>query len=173
MSLSINNKLNITLCGMMGSGKTAIGKSLANKIGYKFIDTDKLIEKKANKSINNIFHEDGEVFFRSLEERIIIKLLEKKNIVISLGGGSIISKSIRKFIKKNSYNIYLQVKIDILKKRLIYSKNRPLIITKNLDKILNELVEKRKKFYQKADFIIDNNENSNETIKKILNKINL
>nr|MBT6354124.1 shikimate kinase [Pelagibacteraceae bacterium] len=171
MSLSINNKLNITLCGMMGSGKTAIGKSLANKINYKFFDSDKLIEKKAKKSIKDIFNEDGELFFRNLEEQVIINLLDEKNIIISLGGGSLANKNIRKLIKKNSYNIYLQVKIDILVKRLKNSKSRPLIINKDLNIILNELMEKRIKFYQKADLIIDNQNSLNESVKKIINNI--
>ena len=173
MSLSINNKINITLCGMMGSGKTAIGKSLATKLRYSFVDTDKLIEEKTKKTIKDIFNQDGEIFFRNMEERIIINLLDKKKIIISLGGGSILNKNIRNLIKKNSYNIYLQVKIDILIKRLRNSRNRPLIINKDLKKTLNELIEKREKFYKKADLIIHNENNLNHTIKEIMDKINL
>ena len=171
MSLNINNKFNITLCGMMGSGKSAVGKSLANHINYRFIDTDKLIEEKAKKSIQDIFNEDGESFFRNLEEKIIIDLLDERKIVLSLGGGAIINKNIRKLIKKKSYNIYLQVKIGILEKRLKNSKNRPLIINKNLNTTLNELIKKRKNFYQKADLVINNENSLNETVKKIINKI--
>ena len=70
MFLSINNKLNITLCGMMGSGKSAVGKIMAKKIDYNFIDIDRLIEKKAKKSISNIFEEDGERYFRYLEQKM-------------------------------------------------------------------------------------------------------
>ena len=173
MPLSINNKFNITLCGMMGSGKTAVGKSLAKRLNYKFFDTDRLIEERAKKTIEDIFEEDGEESFRNLEEQIIIKLLEERNIIISLGGGSIINKNTRKLIKKNSYNIYLKVEIDILSKRLKYSKNRPLIFNKNLNKILNEILEKRKKYYQKADLTINNENSINEIVKKIMNKINL
>lgn len=173
MSLNINNKLNITLCGMMGSGKTAVGKSLAKKLNYKFVDTDRLIEEETNKSIKNIFDQNGEIFFRNMEEQVIINLLDKKNIIISLGGGSVINNNIRKLIKKNSYNIYLYVKIDILINRLKNSRNRPLIINKDLKKLLNELINKRKKFYQEADLIIDNENTLNETIKNIISKINL
>ena len=172
MSLNINNKINITLCGMMGSGKTVIGKSLANKLSYKFIDTDKLIEQKAKKSIKGIFDENGELFFRELEEQVITNLLYEKKIIISLGGGSIVNNNIRKIIKKNSYNIYLQVKIDTLVKRLENSKNRPLIINKDLKTTLNNLIEKRKKFYQKADLIICNENTLSEIVKEIINKIN-
>ena len=72
MLLNINNKINITLCGMMGSGKSAVGKILANKLNYNFIDVDKIIENEAKKTIKKIFEEDGEMNFRDLEEKIFI-----------------------------------------------------------------------------------------------------
>ena len=101
MLLNINNKINITLCGMMGSGKSAIGKILANKLNYNFIDVDKIIVNEAKKTINEIFEEDGEKYFRDLEEKITIETLENKDAVVSLGGGAIINKKIRNSIKKN------------------------------------------------------------------------
>ena len=70
MLLSINNKLNITLCGMMGSGKSSIGKIIAKKINFKFLDIDKIIEEKEKKSINDIFNQNGEKYFRIVEEKI-------------------------------------------------------------------------------------------------------
>ena len=112
-----NNKINLTLCGMMGSGKSIVGKLLARKINFNFIDTDKFIKKKIGKSINKIFSENGEEYFRELEEKTIIDILQKKKYVISLGGGAILNKRIRNVIKNNSYNIYLKVSIDILTKR--------------------------------------------------------
>ena len=102
MLLNINNKQNISLCGMMGSGKSAIGKILANKLNYNFIDIDKMIEIEAKKTINKIFEEDGEEYFRDLEEKITINILEKKKTIVSLGGGAIINNNIRNVIKKNS-----------------------------------------------------------------------
>ena len=116
MLLNINNKHNISLCGMMGSGKSAIGKILANKLDYNFIDVDKMIEINARKTIKKIFEEDGEEYFRDLEEKLTINILENKKTIVSLGGGAIINKKIRNSIKKNSYNIYLNVDIDILVK---------------------------------------------------------
>ena len=113
MSLTISGKFNITLCGMMGSGKSALGKILAKKIGYNFIDIDKIIEEKAKKTIIKIFEEDGENYFRKLEEKITLDILKKNNSVVSLGGGAIVNKSIRNIIKMNSYNIYLKVNINI------------------------------------------------------------
>ena len=171
MLLNINNKNNITLCGMMGSGKSAIGKILAKKLNYNFIDVDKIIETDAGKTIKRIFEEDGEKYFRDLEEKITIKILEHKETIVSLGGGAIINKKIRNSIKKNSYNIYLKVDIDILKKRLQNSKTRPLIYKKNLKKELINLISNREKFYQKADLIIKNEKNIIETTKNIIEKI--
>ena len=171
MLLNINNKINITLCGMMGSGKSAIGKILANKLNYNFIDVDKMIEIDAGKTIKKIFEEDGEQYFRDLEEKITINILELKETIVSLGGGAIINKNIRDSIKKNSYNIYLNVDIDILTKRLQNSKTRPLIYKKNLKKELINLIGIREKFYRKADLIVKNEKNIIETTENILKKI--
>jgi shikimate kinase len=171
MLLNINNKLNISLCGMMGSGKSAIGKILANKLDYNFIDVDKMIEIDAGKTIKKIFEEDGEQYFRDLEEKITINILELKETIVSLGGGAIINKNIRGSIKKNSYNIYLNVDIDILTKRLQNSKTRPLIYKKNLKKELINLIGIREKFYRKADLIVKNEKNIIETIENIIKKI--
>ena len=171
MLLNINNKINITLCGMMGSGKSAVGKILANKLNYNFIDVDKIIENEAKKTIKKIFEEDGEVYFRDLEEKITIKTLENKEAIVSLGGGAIINKNIRSFVVKNSYNIYLKVDVDTLTKRLKNSRNRPLIYKKDLKTELINLINKRKKFYQKADLIIQNEKNIIETTNNIIKKI--
>ena len=171
MLLNINNKLNISLCGMMGSGKSAIGKILANKIDYNFIDVDKMIEIKTKKTIKKIFEENGELYFRDLEEKITINLLKNKKTIVSLGGGAIINKNIRDYIKKNTYNIYLNVDVDILTKRLQNSKTRPLIYKKNLKKELINLTNQREKYYQKADLIVKNEKNIIETTEKIIKKI--
>jgi shikimate kinase len=171
MLLNINKKLNICLCGMMGSGKSVIGKILANKLDYNFIDVDKMIEIDARKTIKKIFEEDGEEYFRDLEEKITINILELKETIVSLGGGAIINKKIRNSIKKNSYNIYLNVDIDILTNRLQNSKTRPLIYKKNLKKELINLKSIREKFYQKADLIVKNEKNIIETAENIIKKI--
>ena len=165
MIFSDYNKLNITFCGMMGSGKSIIGNKFAKIIGFKFLDTDSFIEKKTGKTINQIFSESGEDFFRELEEIYITKILKKKNYVFSLGGGVMNNLNLRKIIKRNSYNIYLEVDINILSKRLESSRNRPLINNINIKTKLKELLEKREKFYKQADLSIKND-------KKILDTIN-
>ena len=167
----INNKLNISLCGMMGSGKSTIGKILANKLDYNFIDVDKMIEIEAKKTIKKIFEEDGEEYFRDLEEKITINILQHKKTIVSLGGGAIINKKVRSAIKENSYNIYLNVDVNILTKRLQNSKTRPLIYKKNLKKELINLIGIREKFYQKADLVVKNEKNIIETTESIIKKI--
>lgn len=171
MFLITKNKINISLCGMMGAGKSVIGKILAKKTDFTFFDTDILIEKKANKSINDIFKDHGEKHFRNLEEKIVIETLNKKNSIISLGGGAIINSKIRNMLKKNSFNIYLKVSIDILENRLNNSKKRPLINKKNLNLTLNELFKKREKFYNRADIIIENQMNVKSAVENIITKI--
>ncbi len=167
-------KKNICIMGLMGSGKSIIGKDLSKYLNLKFYDTDKEIEKKTKKSINTIFKEHGESYFRDIEEKICIDLLNYSNCVISLGGGSIINKKIRREINKNSYSIYLQVKINNLLERLKSSKKRPLL-NKNIDnrETLKNLYDKRRKFYENADFIVDNDNNKFQVLEKIKLNINI
>jgi len=166
-------KKNICIMGLMGSGKSIIGKDLSKYLNIKFYDTDKEIELKTNKSINKIFKEDGEKYFRDIEEKICIELLGYDNCIISLGGGSIINKNIRKVIKKNSYSIYLQVKLINLMNRLKSSKKRPLLNKKdNKKELLEDLYNERRKFYKNADFIVSNNNDKLLALEKIKSKLN-
>ena len=167
------DKKNICIMGLMGSGKSIIGKDLSKYLNLKFYDTDKLIEQKTKKSINKIFIEDGEPYFRGIEELICLELLTYDNCVISLGGGSVINKKIRKAIKKNSYSIYLQVNVNNLVNRIKSSKKRPLL-NKNQNKIeiLKNLYEDRRKFYEKADTIIKNDNDRYQVLEKIKTELN-
>ena len=171
MLLKISNKINISICGMMGSGKSSVGKLLAKKINYNFIDTDLLIEKEENKSINQIFAENGEEYFRSLEKEITLNSLNKKKTIISLGGGAILNNEIRLAIKLNSFNIYLKVDKFVLNKRLKNSKHRPLLKNEILNKKLHELLNQREKFYNGADLLINNNKTIGDAINEILKNI--
>ena len=172
MFLTANNKINITLCGMMGAGKSAIGRKLAEKIDFAFFDIDNLIEKNARKSINTIFKDHGEKYFRDLEEKITLDVLQNKKSIISLGGGAISNSKIRNLLKKNSLNIYLKVSINLLEKRLKNSKNRPLLNKNDLNLILIELLKKREKFYKKADLIIENKISIKSTVENIIDQLN-
>ena len=109
---------NLTLTGMMGVGKSTIGKNLAKKLKYNFIDVDKIIEAKEGISINLIFKNKSEAYFRKIESEITLKELKKENSVISLGGGAFLNKSIRKNVKKFSVSFWLDVPLEQLVKRL-------------------------------------------------------
>ena len=172
--LSEIKKINICIMGLMGSGKSVIGKDLSNFLNLKFYDTDKEIEIKTKKKISAIFEEQGESYFRDIEEKVCIEILTNDNCVISLGGGSIISEKIRKIIKKNSYSIYLKVKLNNLQNRLKYSRQRPLL-NKNLNKreILQNLLKDRQKYYEKADLIINNDGDKFQTLNQIKSQLNI
>ena len=174
LDLSMIKKRNICIIGLMGSGKSIIGKDLSKYLNFKFYDTDKEIELKENKTINSIFKQDGELYFRKIEEKICLKLLDKDDCVISLGGGSIINKKIRQAIEENSYSIYLKVNLNNLLKRLKLSKKRPLLnLNINRKKTLENLYNDRRKFYEKADLTINNNEDKYRVLEKIKSKIEL
>ena len=167
------NKKNICIMGLMGSGKTIVGRDLSKYLNIKFFDTDNEIELKTKKSIERIFVENGEVYFREIEEKICIELLTYDNCVISLGGGSIINKKIREEIKKNSYSIYLEVKLDNLLNRLKSSKKRPLLNNSiNKSETLENIYKDRRRFYEKADFIVNNDNDKLQLLEKIKLKLN-
>ncbi len=166
-------KKNICIMGLMGSGKSIIGKDLSKYLNLKFYDTDKEIELQTKKSISSIFKEEGELYFRDVEQKICMELLALENCVISLGGGSIINKKIRNAIKENSYSIYLRVKLKNLLIRLKLSNKRPLLSNNlNKRKTLENLYNKRRKFYERADFIVNNDNDKFEVLEKIKSEIN-
>ena len=161
---------NLTLTGMMGVGKSTIGKLLAKKLQYDFLDIDKLIEQKEGSSINLIFKNKGEEYFREIEKRLTLTELKKINCVISLGGGSFLQNEVRKSVKKLSVSFWLDVPIDELIKRLTKSKKRPLLFKQNLNSTVKKIYFDRKKIYNMADFRIKcRSLKAKEIANKILN----
>ena len=166
-------KKNICIIGLMGSGKSIIGKDLSKYLNLEFYDTDKEIEQKTNRSINSIFKDEGEAFFRDIEEKICLELLNHDNCIISLGGGSIINQKVRNSIKLNSYSIYLKVKLSNLLRRLKLSKKRPLIDNnQNKKETLENLYKRRQRFYEKADFTVTNDNDKFTVLEKIKAQLN-
>ena len=159
---------NLTLTGMMGVGKTTIGKRLAKKLNFAFIDIDKIIEKQEGESISSIFKNKGEDYFRKLEKQQTLKELKKDKSVISLGGGAFLNSSIRQFSKKNSISFWLDVPIETLLKRLKRSKNRPVLGKEKTDSSIKKIYFIRKKFYNMADCRI---KCKTLTLKQIIEKI--
>jgi len=154
---------------MMGVGKSTIGKNLAKKLKYNFVDVDKIIEAKEGLSINLIFKNKSESYFRKIENDITLSELKKDNSVISLGGGAFLNKTIRRNAKKFSTSFWLDVPVYELIKRLKKSSQRPLLFKKNIDETVKKIYFDRKKIYNEADFRIKcNSLKSREIVNKIL-----
>jgi len=145
---------NIVLIGMMGSGKSSIGKILSKKLNLTFIDIDQKIEEIEDSKISEIFTKYGENYFRKIEEKISLKFLSSENSVISLGGGGFINASIRKICKKNCLSFWLDWKNETIIKRIYRSKKRPLVINLTKDQI-NNLIKERSKFYSLSSYRIN------------------
>ena len=144
-------KKNLVLLGMMGVGKTTLGKIVAKKQELKFIDIDASIEKKNSMTIKEIFKKKGEKFFRMEEENEILKSLEKNNCVIALGGGAFMNKTVRENILKNAISIWLSVDIKTLNQRIKWNRKRPLLKEENNQKKITELYAGRKDIYKLAN----------------------
>ena len=161
---------NLVLVGMMGSGKTLIGKLISKQTKLKFIDIDNKIEEKEKMKIAEIFKNKGEKFFRECEEDITLSCLKGEKQILSLGGGAYINTNIRRECKKSSFSFWLNWKKDIIIKRINGSKKRPLAIALSevdLEKLINE----RAKIYNLADFTINCDQlNKNEIANKIIKK---
>ena len=159
-------KKNLTLTGMMGVGKSTIGKAVSKQLSMQFIDIDKVIEKKLNLTVQKIFEKKGEVFFREFEEKVTLEEIEKKNSVISLGGGAFMNPKIRDYIILHTKSFWLHLDINLLEKRLVKSKKRPLLINKNVKLDLERIYKKRKNTYALAKYKIDCNNLTADLIKK-------
>ena len=163
----------IVLIGMMGSGKTSVGKALAKKLNIAFIDIDQEIEKKYQINISEIFQTKGEAFFRKIEENMSCKLINGKPCVISIGGGGFLNKKIRNKIKINAISIWINTSLDKIYQRLNESKNkRPLLNYKNLKKSIKEIYDKRKPIYKKANYKIQiKSDNKKVIVENIIKKL--
>ena len=162
-------KKNLVLTGMMGVGKSTIGKKLSKKLRLKFIDVDKLIEQKEKRTISEIFKDKGEEYFRKIEKKISLKELKKINQVIALGGGAFMNFSIRKEVKNSAISFWLDVNLKSLIPRLKNIKKRPLLNEENLEELINKIYSERKKIYNESDYkIICDSLGTEEIIKKIV-----
>ena len=160
-------KRNLVLVGMMGSGKSTIGRIIARNLQYDFIDIDNEIEKIEGKTISEIFIKKGEEYFRELEEKVVLYELNSKIKVISLGGGSFINKKIRNNIKKDHFSVWLKWNYDTLIERITKNDKRPLV-KKLTKKNLINMIKDRSVIYGEANIKI---ECENLSKKEIINII--
>ena len=164
----MNLKKNLVLIGMMGSGKTTIGRQISKKLRLKFADSDIEIEKKEKISVREIFNKKGESYFRAIEEKITMQILNKNSNIISLGGGGFLNKKIQKKVLDKCISFWLHWEAPVIAKRIKNSKKRPLINDLSEDQII-ELIYERSKVYEKADFKIScENLDQNEIVNKII-----
>ncbi|GAA6181949.1 MULTISPECIES: shikimate kinase [unclassified Shimia] len=145
----------VVLVGMMGAGKTAVGRALAAQLNVPFIDSDAEIEKAANMSIAEIFARDGEAFFREKESQVIARLLEDEQCILSTGGGAYLAESNRKAISERGVAVWLNADIELLWSRVKHKDTRPLLRTENPRATLEDIFASRVPLYSLADVSVD------------------
>ena len=165
----MESKENIVFLGMMGSGKTSIGLLISKKLNLEFYDIDQIIEKELEMSISDIFEKKGEKFFRDIEEKTTLKILKKKWIVVSLGGGAFINKKIREEILKNHLSFWLNWNSKTLIQRIKKNIKRPIALKSSTSELI-DLIKKRSKVYSKSKYKINCEKLSkNEIVNEIIN----
>lgn len=168
-----DNKTPIVLVGMMGSGKSHVGRLLAQRLGRQFLDADHILEQEQGRSIPDIFSSDGEAAFRDIECDVIAQLLTRKNVVISTGGGAVTSPEVLQNIKQSSVSVWLQTCVDKIIPRVINDTNRPLLQCGDPKSKLNALMAVREPLYAQADIHIANEDISvDDAVDKIVKALN-
>ncbi len=159
----------LVLVGMMGAGKSSIGWRLARKLGIPFHDTDQEVERAAGCSVADIFETWGETAFRDAERRVIKRLLSEQIQVISTGDGAFVDEDSRALIKENALSLWLRADPDVLYERVIRRDTRPLLFEGDAKQILDEMVERRYPLYEKADLIVESNDDAHEaTVERVM-----
>jgi shikimate kinase len=148
-------KKTVVLVGMMGAGKTAVGKALAAGLGVPFLDSDAEIERAAAMSIAEIFARDGEAFFRARETQVIDRLLDGESGILSTGGGAFLSEQNRALISAKGVSVWLKADLSLLWNRVKHKNTRPLLHTADPYETLRALYEARVPIYELADLSVE------------------
>ncbi len=144
----------VVLVGMMGAGKTAVGRAVAARLGVPFLDSDAEIEAAANLSVPEIFERDGEAFFRKRESEVIARLLKQERCILSTGGGAFLAESNRDMISRDGVSLWLNADLPLLWQRVRHKESRPLLRTPNPYATLAEIYRARVPVYEKADISV-------------------
>jgi len=147
-------KKTVVMVGMMGAGKTAVGRALAAKIGAPFLDSDAEIVKAANMSIAEIFERDGEAFFRTKETQVIDRLLDEERGILSTGGGAFLAETNRALITEKGVSVWLDADLDLLWNRVKHKDTRPLLRTDDPRQTLSDIFDVRVPVYAQADLSV-------------------
>jgi len=158
----MHNQKNIFLIGLLGTGKTTVGRQLSRKLKMEFYDSDRVIEERTGVDIPLIFEKEGEAGFRARETAIIDELTQKKNIVLATGGGAILNAENRNHLVNRGTVFYLKSNLQTLVERTSKDKNRPLLQTgEPVETTLKNLLEQRGPLYEEtADYVIETANNS-------------
>ena len=154
----------IVLIGLMGAGKTAVGRRLANRLDLPFIDADTEIELAAGASISEIFAEHGESYFRQGERKVIARLLEGGPQVLATGGGAYMNTETRANIKARGLSVWLKAELKVLLKRVGRRDNRPLLAAGDPEKVMKRLIEERYPIYEGADLTVESRDVPHDVI---------
>lgn len=162
----------IVLVGLMGCGKTSIGKRLAGKLALPFVDADEEIERVAAKTISEIFVDYGEVFFRDRERKVIARLLEGGPQVLATGGGAYMHPETRATVSARGISVWLRAELPVLMRRVSKRDTRPLLKTGNPEATMRKLIEDRYPIYAEADITVESRDEPHEFIvAEILNRL--
>lgn len=164
----------IALVGLMGAGKSTIGRQLADAIGAPFVDSDEEIEKAANLSIAEIFDRHGEAEFRRGERRVLERLLAGPPIVLATGGGAFIQPETRALMKARATIVWLKADMDVLWRRVSRRDTRPLLRQPNPRQVLEDLNEIRSPIYAEAEIVVESGDGpASQTVAAILDALDL
>jgi shikimate kinase len=154
----------LVLVGLMGAGKSSVGRRLATRLGFDFIDADTEIEKAAGATIPEIFAEHGEAAFRDGERKVIARLLDQPRIVLATGGGAFMNGETRARIRERSHSIWIKASLDVLVKRCARRSNRPLLANGDLRSTLDRLMRERHPIYTEAEFTVTSLDGPHEAV---------
>jgi shikimate kinase len=154
----------LVLIGLMGAGKSTIGRRLAKHIGWRFVDSDEEIEAAAGCSVADIFAIHGEPIFRDLEQRVISRLLNEKEVVLATGGGAWMQPAVRALIAQHATSLWLRADIEVLLERVNKRDHRPLLANGDKRSILERLMDERYPVYAEANLIVDSSKGPHEHV---------
>ena len=154
----------VVLVGMMGAGKTSVGKRLAAKLGLPFVDADAEIEAGAQLTISEIFERFGEAYFREGERKVIARLLTSGPMVLATGGGAFMNATTRENIARHGVSIWLKPSFEVLLARVRKKSNRPLLKTADPERTLRQLLDERSPVYALADYTIESLDAAHDSV---------
>ena len=151
---SLNGR-SIVLVGLMGAGKSTVGRRLAQKLGLEFTDADAEIERAAGKTVPDIFRDHGEAYFREGERKVIARLLDSGSQVLATGGGAFMNEETRHNIARRGISVWLRADMNLLMKRVRRRDNRPLLKAEDPEEIMRQLIAQRYPVYGHADVTVE------------------